>query len=220
MWTEMPSLQCFTTQHWSPLVATSDSISPVWEEGGLEREGGGTPSHPLSIYGHEVYTQRGILSLEMMNGEEGRGSCQSVYKEKEGKSLMWNPQQANTYRGAETKRNTFNCFLHLLTQTTSDHLLKTIKRGLKENNHLHNLFYIFPSYLFPWKRRTSKCIIMLNNMDLNAKDSFYPQFENCNSSSLGMENSARKDNQEVYVDAERGVPAQFGHGEFASLHGR
>ncbi|CAG5928548.1 uncharacterized protein ACNS7B_005523 [Menidia menidia] len=52
---------------------------------------------------------------------------------------------------------------------------------------------------------------MLNNMDLNAKDSFYPQFENCNSSSLGMENSARKDNQEMYVDAERGVPAQFGH---------
>lgn len=56
---------------------------------------------------------------------------------------------------------------------------------------------------------------MLNNMDLNAKDSFYPQFDNCNSSSLGMENSARKDNQEVYVDAERGVPAQFGHGEYA-----
>ncbi|KAM8880351.1 uncharacterized protein AB9W97_015213 [Spinachia spinachia] len=52
---------------------------------------------------------------------------------------------------------------------------------------------------------------MLNNMDLNAKDSFYPQFENCNSSSVGMENSARKDNPEVYVDAERGVPAQFGH---------
>ncbi|CAG11507.1 unnamed protein product, partial [Tetraodon nigroviridis] len=52
---------------------------------------------------------------------------------------------------------------------------------------------------------------MLNNMDLNAKDSFYPQFENCNGASLGMENSVRKDNQEVYVDAERGVPAQFGH---------
>lgn len=111
------------------------------------RVGGGTPSHPLSIYGHEVYTQRGILSLEMMNGEGGRGSRQSVYKEKEGKSLMWNPQQANTYRGAETKRNTFNCFLHLLTQTTSDHLLKNIKRRLKENNHLHNPFSIFPSYL-------------------------------------------------------------------------
>ncbi|XP_020786090.2 early growth response protein 1 [Boleophthalmus pectinirostris] len=50
---------------------------------------------------------------------------------------------------------------------------------------------------------------MLNNMDLNAKDSFYPQFDN--SSSLGMESSARKDKQEVFVDAERGVPAQFGH---------
>lgn len=55
-------------------------------------------------------------------------------------------------------------------------------------------------------------------MDLNAKDSFYPQFENCSGSSLGMENSVRKDNQEVYVDAERGVPAQFGHGEFALLN--
>lgn len=63
---------------------------------------------------------------------------------------------------------------------------------------------------------------MLNNMDLNAKDSFYPQFENCNSSSLGMENSVRKDsNQEVFVDAERGVPAQFGHGELLvnNVHG-
>lgn len=48
----------------------------------------GASSHPLSIYGHEVYTQRGILSLEPMNGEEGRGSCQSVYKERQGKSLM------------------------------------------------------------------------------------------------------------------------------------
>ena len=66
------------------------------------------------------------------------------------------------------------------------------------------------------ERRTFKCSIMLNNMDLNAKDSFYPQFDNCNGSSLGMENSVRKDNQEVYIDAERGVPAQFGHGEFAS----
>ncbi|KAM4604049.1 uncharacterized protein ACJ7VT_018673 [Polymixia lowei] len=52
---------------------------------------------------------------------------------------------------------------------------------------------------------------MLNNMDLNSKDSFYPQFENCNSSSIGMENSVRKDNQKVYVDADRGAPAQFGH---------
>lgn len=158
-----------------------------------------------------------------MNGEEGRGSCQSVYKERKGKSLMWNPQQANTYRAAETKRNTFNCFfLHLLTQTTLDHLLKTLKRGLKENSRLYNLFSTSPLFynIFPWEWRTSKCIIMLNNMDLNAKDSFYPQFENCNASSLGMDNSVRKDNQEVYVDAERGVPAQFGHGEFTLLHSR
>ncbi|XP_067107241.1 E3 SUMO-protein ligase EGR2 [Osmerus mordax] len=52
---------------------------------------------------------------------------------------------------------------------------------------------------------------MLNNMDLNSKDSFYPQFENCNNSSLGMENSSRKDNQEMFADAERGTPAQFTH---------
>lgn len=39
MCVEMPSLQRFTTQRWSPLVATSDSISPVWEEGGLQGEG-------------------------------------------------------------------------------------------------------------------------------------------------------------------------------------
>ncbi|XP_056136143.1 early growth response protein 1-A [Lampris incognitus] len=51
---------------------------------------------------------------------------------------------------------------------------------------------------------------MLNNMDLNSKDSFYPQFDSCNTS-LGMENSVQKDNQEVYVDAERGVHAPFGH---------
>lgn len=64
-------------------------------------------------------------------------------------------------------------------------------------------------------------IIMLNNMDLNAKDSFYPQFDNCNASSLGMENGARKDNQEVYVEAaERGAPAQFGHGESTVLQER
>lgn len=109
-----------------------------------------------------------------------------------------------------------------MTQTTLDHLLKNHQKGgLKENSHLHNLFSISPLLpFFPWERRTSKCIIMLNNMDLNAKDSFYPQFENCNGSSLGMENSVRKDNQEVYVDAERGVPAQFGHGEFTLLHSR
>lgn len=56
---------------------------------------------------------------------------------------------------------------------------------------------------------------MLNNMDVNAKDSFFPQFDTCSSSSLLLETSARKDNQEVFVEAaaERGPPAQFGHGE-------
>ncbi|XP_061768196.1 early growth response protein 4 isoform X2 [Nerophis ophidion] len=51
---------------------------------------------------------------------------------------------------------------------------------------------------------------MLNNMDLNAKDSFYPQFDG---SSLGMDTGVqRKDNQDVFADAERSsVPAQFGH---------
>lgn len=102
----------------------------------------GTPSHPLSIYGHEVYTQRGILSLELMNGEEGRGSCQSVYKEREGKSLMWNPQQANTYRGAETKRNTVNCFFFLFL--TTDHFGSFVEYHQKEG----------------WKK-TSFCIICL-----------------------------------------------------------
>ena len=176
-----------------------------------------------------------------MNGEEGRGSCQSVYKEREGKSLMWNPQQANTNRGAETKRNTFNFFFFLTTFWHRPLWIicwkKPSKGGPKENSHLHNLFSIFPPFIFLFyffspfslgEHGLLSGIIMLNNMDLNAKDSFYPQFENCNSSSLGMENSVRKDNQEVYVDAERGVPAQFGHGEFASffclsfflLHGR
>lgn len=56
---------------------------------------------------------------------------------------------------------------------------------------------------------------MLNNMDLNSKDSFYPQFENCNGSSLGVENSARKDTQEMFLDAERGAPAQYTPGKFA-----
>lgn len=108
----------------------------------------GTPSHPLSIYGHEVYTQRGILSLELMNGEEGRGSCQSVYKEREGKSLMWNPQQANTYRGAETKRNTVNCFFFPVFDHRPLWIICWIpsKGGLKENKLLYYLFT--PSLFF------------------------------------------------------------------------
>ncbi|XP_030644214.1 early growth response protein 4 [Chanos chanos] len=53
---------------------------------------------------------------------------------------------------------------------------------------------------------------MLNNMDLNSQDSFYPQFENCNSSSLGMETNGGKDNQDAFMDAERKTAsAQFSH---------
>lgn len=143
-------------EHWPPLVATSDSHLSGMGGGRIWGEVG-TPSHPLSIYGHEVYTQRGILSLELMNGEEGRGSCQSVYKEREGKSLMWNPQQANTYRGAETKRNTVNCFFFLFL--TTDHFGSFVenhqKGGLKENKLLYYLFtpslffFFFLPFLFP-----------------------------------------------------------------------
>ncbi|XP_026868377.1 early growth response protein 1-B [Electrophorus electricus] len=52
---------------------------------------------------------------------------------------------------------------------------------------------------------------MLNNMDLNSQDSFYPQFENCNSSAIGMETNGAKDNQNIFRDAERTAPAQFQH---------
>lgn len=76
------------------------------------------------------------------------------------------------------------------------------------------LFFYLPT--LTWIDRLEiNLTIMLNNMDLNSKDSFYPQFENCNGSSLGMENSARKDTQEMFSDAERGAPAQFTHGKFA-----
>ncbi|CAL8353607.1 unnamed protein product [Boreogadus saida] len=52
---------------------------------------------------------------------------------------------------------------------------------------------------------------MLNNMDLNSKDSFYTQFEKCNSSSISAEKDARKDSQKVFGEAERGTPAHFRH---------
>lgn len=82
-----------------------------------------------------------------MNGEEGRGSCQSVYKERKGKSLMWNPQQANTYRGAETKRNTFNCFFYTFWHRPLWIICwKPSKRGLKESSHLYNLFSTSPYF--------------------------------------------------------------------------
>ncbi|KTF93044.1 hypothetical protein cypCar_00029223 [Cyprinus carpio] len=53
---------------------------------------------------------------------------------------------------------------------------------------------------------------MLNNMDLNSQDSFYSQFENCNSSAIGMETHGSKDSQNVFMDSRRTAPAQFAHG--------
>lgn len=125
-------------------------------------------------------------------------------------------------------------FFYILTSFYTDNLGSlTDTGGLRENSQPNTCFPLppfFPSFvslapplplllllLHTGKRRTfHQRIIMLNNMDLNAKDSFYPQFDNCNASSLGMENGARKDSQEVYVEAaERGAPAQFGHGESA-----
>ncbi|KAA0722081.1 Early growth response protein 1 [Triplophysa tibetana] len=53
---------------------------------------------------------------------------------------------------------------------------------------------------------------MLNNMDLNSQDSFYSQFENCNSSAIGMETHGSKDSQDAFVDSGRTAPAQFAHG--------
>ncbi|XP_056326433.1 early growth response protein 1 [Danio aesculapii] len=53
---------------------------------------------------------------------------------------------------------------------------------------------------------------MLNNMDLNSQDSFYSQFENCNSSAMGMETQGSKDSQDVFMDSGRTAPAQFAHG--------
>ncbi|XP_057187856.1 transcription factor Sp9 isoform X2 [Triplophysa rosa] len=53
---------------------------------------------------------------------------------------------------------------------------------------------------------------MLNNMDLNSQDSFYSQFENCNSSAIGMETHGSKDSQDAFVDSGRTAPAQFAQG--------
>lgn len=54
---------------------------------------------------------------------------------------------------------------------------------------------------------------MLNNVDLNSQDSFYPQFDTCNDSAIGMMDT--KEHQDVFMDAERTAPTQFAHGEFA-----
>ncbi|KAF7686966.1 early growth response protein 1 [Silurus meridionalis] len=48
---------------------------------------------------------------------------------------------------------------------------------------------------------------MLNNVDLNSQDSFYPQFDTCNDSSIGMMDT--KEHQDVFMDAERA--AHFAH---------
>ncbi|XP_048855835.1 early growth response protein 4 [Brienomyrus brachyistius] len=50
---------------------------------------------------------------------------------------------------------------------------------------------------------------MLNNMDLNPQDSFYPQFDNCGSSSIGIDTIQAKANQEILVDSGRDAPVQF-----------
>lgn len=57
---------------------------------------------------------------------------------------------------------------------------------------------------------------MLNNVDLNSQDSFYPQFDTCNDSAIGMMDT--KEHQDVFMDAERTAPTQFAHGEFSIDH--
>lgn len=55
---EMPPLRRSATQHWSPLVATSDSISPIWEEGCSE----GGLRHILCPYMGMKFTRSGESS--------------------------------------------------------------------------------------------------------------------------------------------------------------
>lgn len=55
---------------------------------------------------------------------------------------------------------------------------------------------------------------MLNNVDLNSQDSFYPQFDTCTDSSVGVMDT--KDHQNVFMDAEHTTSDQFSHGK--SLH--
>ncbi|KAG7458589.1 hypothetical protein MATL_G00222080 [Megalops atlanticus] len=58
---------------------------------------------------------------------------------------------------------------------------------------------------------------MLNNMDLNSQDSFYSHFDNCGGSSLGIEAIGSKENQDIFIDAERQAPVQFSQ-EGATIH--
>ncbi|KAJ8407546.1 hypothetical protein AAFF_G00274030 [Aldrovandia affinis] len=58
---------------------------------------------------------------------------------------------------------------------------------------------------------------MLNNMDLNSQDSFYAHFDNCGNSSVGIETIGSKENQDIFMEAERQAPVQFSQ-EGATLH--
>lgn len=207
-------------EHYRHLLQRQTPISPAWEEGGFEGRWG--HRHILCPYMGMKFTRSGESShWSWWMGRRAEGAAK-VYIRRE-RGSRWCEIHSRQIPTEEQKRKGipliafFPCFW---PQTTLDHLLNTIKTSFCIICLPPPFFLFYLFYFLPWERRTFKCISMLNNMDLNAKDSFYPQFENCNSSSLGMENSVRKDNQEVYVDAERGVPAQFGHGEFACLHCR
>ncbi|XP_035273264.1 early growth response protein 1-B [Anguilla rostrata] len=58
---------------------------------------------------------------------------------------------------------------------------------------------------------------MLNNMDLNSKDSFYSHFDNCCSSSLGLETIRSKENQDIFMEAESQAPVQLNQ-DGATVH--
>lgn len=50
-------------------------------------------------------------------------------------------------------------------------------------------------------------------MDLNSQDSFYSNFDNCGNSSVGIETIGSKENQDIFMEAERQAPVQFNQGE-------
>lgn len=213
-------------EHYRHLLQRQTPISPAWEEGGFEGRWG--HRHILCPYMGMKFTRSGESShWSWWMGRRAEGAAK-VYIRRE-RGSRWCEIHSRQIPTEEQKRKGIPLIAFFSLFLTTDHFGSFVeyhqKEGWKKTSFCiiclpppFFLFYLF--YFLPWERRTFKCISMLNNMDLNAKDSFYPQFENCNSSSLGMENSVRKDNQEVYVDAERGVPAQFGHGEFACLHCR
>ncbi|XP_058240177.1 early growth response protein 4 [Hemibagrus wyckioides] len=67
-----------------------------------------------------------------------------------------------------------------------------------------NTLLVFISFTFFYFQEN-----MLNNVDLNSQDSFYPQFDTCNDSTIGMMDT--KEHQDVFMDAERTAPTQFAH---------